>query len=169
MGSLTAAHIHTGAAGTNGAIVVNLVNLALPASNVNSTGTARPNDLVGPLAGNWAGFVQALTAGTLYVNVHNTPNPGGVIRAQLVQATATPTATVAASTQATATATATVRPATATAAPAATVVATAAPAVPRTGNAGLATGQTGAAVVALLVLIAIAGVAGGRLLTARRR
>ena len=62
--------------------------------------------------------------------------------------------------QATATATATARPATATG--------TAAPAAPRTGNAGLASGQTGAAAVALLGVIALAGVAGGRLMTSRR-
>lgn len=67
--------------------------------------------------------------------------------------------------QATATATATARPATATAAAA---TGTAAPAAPRTGNAGLASGQTGAAAVALLGVIALAGVAGGRLMTSRR-
>lgn len=64
-----------------------------------------------------------------------------------------------------ATATATARPATATAAAA---TGTAAPAAPRTGNAGLASGQTGAAAVALLGVIALAGVAGGRLMTSRR-
>jgi hypothetical protein len=61
---------------------------------------------------------------------------------------------------ATATATGTPRPATATG--------TAAPAAPRTGNAGLASGQTGAAAIALLGVIALAGVAGGRLMTSRR-
>ncbi|MBM4415843.1 MAG: hypothetical protein FJ035_06295 [Chloroflexi bacterium] len=62
--------------------------------------------------------------------------------------------------QATATATGTPRAATATG--------TAAPGAPKTGNAGLASGQTGAAAIALLGVIALAGVAGGRLMTSRR-
>ncbi|MBM4415842.1 MAG: CHRD domain-containing protein [Chloroflexi bacterium] len=135
-------------------------------------GTGLASELVGPLAGNWDGFVSALRAGTLYVNVHTSLNPGGAIRGQVTSGTTQPAsqATAMPTAAATATPTATVRPTTATlvatSAPAATAVATAAPAAPRTGNAGLASEEVGGA---LLALLAIAAVAGGRLLTARRR
>lgn len=86
----TAAHIHTGAAGANGGIVANLfaAPAGSPASTINVSGTARAADLVGPMAGNFAGFVTALKAGTLYVNVHTTANAGGEIRAQITAAPA---------------------------------------------------------------------------------
>ncbi len=105
----TAAHIHTGAAGTNGGIVVNLfaAPAGSPASSINVSGTARATDVIGTLAGNFAGLVTALKAGTLYVNVHTTANPGGEIRGQIVSgATPTATATATATPKATATATA---------------------------------------------------------------
>ena len=58
----TAAHIHVGAAGVNGGVVVNLFAAPAsgPTSSINVSGTARPADLVGSLAGNWTGFVSAL-------------------------------------------------------------------------------------------------------------
>lgn len=91
--SATAAHIHTGAAGTSGGIVVNL--FAAPASgpvnSINVSGTARAADVIGSLAGNFPGLVDAIKGGTAYVNVHTTANPGGEIRAQISQGAA-PTA-----------------------------------------------------------------------------
>jgi hypothetical protein len=42
-----------------------------------------PDDLVGPLTGDWDGFLQALEEGTLYVNVHTVDNPGGEVRDQV--------------------------------------------------------------------------------------
>lgn len=90
----TAAHIHAGAAGANGGIVLPLfaAPTGAPASTVNVSGTARAADLSGSLAGNFAGLVTALKAGTLYVNVHTSANGGGEIRAQVAGVTAVPVA-----------------------------------------------------------------------------
>ncbi|TAJ17962.1 MAG: CHRD domain-containing protein, partial [Dehalococcoidia bacterium] len=88
----TAAHIHAGAAGVNGGIVLSLfaAPTGSPASSINVSGTARAADLSGAFAGNLPGFVTALKAGGLYVNVHTSANPGGEIRAQVVAAGAAP-------------------------------------------------------------------------------
>lgn len=137
----TAAHIHAGAAGANGGIVLPLfaAPTGAPAGTVNVSGTARAADLSGSLAGNFAGFVTALKAGTLYVNVHTSANPGGEIRAQIT-----------------------------TAAPAGTPVATAAKT--GNGGPGAAAG-TGAGRFTIMGLIAtvVVAVGGARLLTARKR
>ena len=92
--STTAAHIHTGAAGANGGVVVSLfaAPTGAPASSINVSGTARAADLSGSMAGNFPGFVAALKAGTLYVNVHTSANAGGEIRAQVLAAAAAPAA-----------------------------------------------------------------------------
>lgn len=90
----TAAHIHVGAAGANGGIVLPL--FAAPTgtsvSSINVSGTAKSADLSGTLAGNLPGFITALKAGGLYANVHTTANAGGEIRAQVVAAAAAPAA-----------------------------------------------------------------------------
>jgi hypothetical protein len=70
----TAAHIHQGAAGVNGPIVVHL-----PAPNAQgvSTGCTRaPRSLIDAIMQHPAGY---------YVNVHNTPYPAGAVRGQLAQ------------------------------------------------------------------------------------
>jgi hypothetical protein len=162
----TMAHIHAGAAGVNGGIVVTLFMPGSPAGSVSVSGTAGPADLGGPLAGNWDGFVSALKSGGLYVNVHTTAHPSGEIRAQIMAAGGQGTPTATATGIPTATATATATP-TRTATPTAT--ATMSPAPPKTGQAGLVdeSDNSGAAVV--LVLIAVGVVAGGRLMTSRNR
>jgi hypothetical protein len=67
-----AAHIHRGAAGTNGPVVV---PFTAPAADGNSAGcTPAPTALIDEIIGNPAGF---------YVNVHTKEHPGGAIRAQL--------------------------------------------------------------------------------------
>jgi hypothetical protein len=71
-GPITAAHIHSGAVGVNGPVVVPL-SQGLPnvlSGTLNTT--SLPSD-----------FFQKLIAGTLYVNVHTAANPGGEIRGQL--------------------------------------------------------------------------------------
>jgi hypothetical protein len=90
--SITQAHIHLGAKGTNGPVVAFLFGPADPTVNaIHPTGTIRVTNLVGPLANNWAGFADALSKGQLYVNVHNTENPAGVVRGQ-IPATSLPAA-----------------------------------------------------------------------------
>jgi hypothetical protein len=89
------AHIHQGAKGVNGPVVAFLFGPADPTvAAIHPTGTITVANLVGPLAGNWKGFSDAMAKGELYVNVHNTANPAGVVRAQ-IPATALPAAPVA--------------------------------------------------------------------------
>ena len=80
----TAAHIHLAAPDENGPIVINLFAAeGAGASSIDVSGTASVADLVGPVAGDPLGFVTALLAGNLYVNVHTVANPPGEIRGQL--------------------------------------------------------------------------------------
>jgi hypothetical protein len=152
LSGITAAHLHAGAAGANGGVVVNLYvppSGTPPVNTLNLSGTARASDLIGSLANNPAGFAAQLAAGTIYANVHTTANPGGEIRGQVVPAQGTPAQ------------------ATATAAPKAT--ATASPAAPKTGNAGLTGQGTAFGVVAVLTVLTAGVIAGGRILGARNR
>lgn len=88
---LTQAHIHQGAKGTNGPVVAFLFGPSDPAVGaIHPTGTLTVANLVGPLKDNWKGFTDALAKGELYVNVHSTANPGGVVRAQIPATTLAP-------------------------------------------------------------------------------
>ncbi len=71
VGMATAAHIHMGAAGASGGVVV-----AFPSAASPMMGT-----VMIPAAN-----VDALNNGTLYVNVHSMAHPGGEIRGQIVTA-----------------------------------------------------------------------------------
>lgn len=83
MGSnVVAAHIHTGARGVNGPIVANIITTTTGTNSVSRSGVVTQADLIGPMAGNMTAFMDALRAGTLYVNVHTVNNPGGEIRGQ---------------------------------------------------------------------------------------
>lgn len=89
------AHIHLGAAGTNGPIVVWLYGTPPPSNPANvptdfdkgdvvARGTIDAGDLVGPLAGKpLADLMVALNSGNAYVNLHTTTLPGGEVRAQI--------------------------------------------------------------------------------------
>ena len=80
----TQAHIHAGAEGEDGPVVVPLFAAeGGSADSINVSGTFGAADLVGPLAGDPIGFATAVTNGTLYVNVHTQANPGGEIRGQI--------------------------------------------------------------------------------------
>ena len=77
------AHIHTGAAGTNGAVLINttlaageVVASATGAATINKSGIAADPAVLQTIINNPAGF---------YFNVHTTLNPGGVARGQLVK------------------------------------------------------------------------------------
>ena len=67
----TAAHIHVGAAGTNGPVIV-------PLTKAGDDGWA-----VGPGAKLQDAHYQAFKDGNLYVNVHSEANKGGEIRGQI--------------------------------------------------------------------------------------
>jgi len=78
----TAAHIHTGAVGTDGPPVVFLFgpDAGLDVDGTLMRGTFTEADL---LSGTMADLVAAMRAETTYVNVHTTANPGGEIRGQV--------------------------------------------------------------------------------------
>lgn len=88
---ITMAHIHLAAKGTNGPPVAFLFGPAdPPVGAIHPTGNVKVANLVGPLAGNWKGFTDALAKGDLYVNFHTVANPGGQGRAQLPATTLAP-------------------------------------------------------------------------------
>ena len=81
----TQASIHQGLPDDNGPVVAFLHRPASPAvdGRLNVRGRLTQSDLVGPLEGNFAGFVDALRAGELYVNIHSKAYPAGEIRGQV--------------------------------------------------------------------------------------
>ncbi len=87
---LVGLHIHEGAAGTNGPVVINT-----GLSNANSTtlanGKGSANFVVNIAGTSLEPFKRMLAnPGGFYVNLHSTANPGGVIRAQLSALVAPP-------------------------------------------------------------------------------
>lgn len=103
--NVTAGHIHLGAAGANGDIVLPLVPSAAPGggprSGVIAQGTATAAQLIGPLQGKGlADLLAAMDAGTAYVNIHTATGtspaalvpgdfPPGEIRGQIGPAPST--------------------------------------------------------------------------------
>jgi hypothetical protein len=85
----TASHIHVGAAGVAGPVVV---NFTVPAGGISNdfalVGTFACSDVVPRAAqgiNSCEDFEQALLLGNTYVNVHSTANPGGEVRGQLAR------------------------------------------------------------------------------------
>jgi len=80
------AHIHVGAVGVNGPVVVFLYGPAPIEGRFNgvlATGTITADDLIGPLAGmTLDDLLEEMSTGNAYVNVHTTQNPGGEVRGQ---------------------------------------------------------------------------------------
>jgi hypothetical protein len=80
---VTAGHIHLGAKGENGPIVVTLFKYDTPMNEVSENGTITADKLEGPMAGKQISDLAAAgNNGTLYVNVHTEQNPNGEIRGQ---------------------------------------------------------------------------------------
>jgi len=83
---VTASHIHVGAAGTAGPVVVNFAPVANSSNDFGFTGVVSfANFVLRPDQGIRSSddMVQAILGGNSYVNVHSTVNPGGEIRGQL--------------------------------------------------------------------------------------
>jgi hypothetical protein len=88
--NVTQSHLHHGDATENGGVVVWLYPAASPAVLIPGTtegrlasGTITEANLVGDFLGDWDGFVDALEAGDIYVNVHTLQFPPGEIRDQV--------------------------------------------------------------------------------------
>jgi hypothetical protein len=147
-GAVNAAHIHTGAVGVNGGVILPLTSGASP-----MTGTlTAANFTASGAVTTFAEAVAAIRAGTTYYNLHTSANPGGEIRGQLCATVAAPAPTPAP----------TVAPTTApTEEPAVTVPPTSA----LTANAP----SQGAGIPAFVVLATVLGIAGGTLWLGRRR
>jgi hypothetical protein len=82
--NVTMAHIHNGAPGVAGPIVVTLYsNVANPANpnGVFASGTLTDSNL--PAGVTIASLKALIASGNAYVNVHTTQNPGGEIRGQI--------------------------------------------------------------------------------------
>jgi hypothetical protein len=72
--NITAGHIHRGAQGVNGPVVINFAPMFSAAGNARGSAPIDPV-LANEITSNPAGF---------YVNIHTTQNPGGEVRGQLV-------------------------------------------------------------------------------------
>jgi hypothetical protein len=94
--SITMAHIHAGAAGSNGPIITwffptEASTAAGPGTRAGINGVVRvgrinrANRYVAPYT--LDSLLARLRAGTAYINIHTRRNPGGEIRGQLTQAT----------------------------------------------------------------------------------
>ena len=81
---ITMAHIHSGAIGVAGPIVVTLFMPGVPTGSVNgvfASGTLNATNLPGGVT--LASLKTLLAGGNSYVNVHTVANPPGEIRGQL--------------------------------------------------------------------------------------
>ncbi len=103
--AVTASHLHCGAPGQNGPVIVPLsvpneqgadANGVLAegrVTNENITqGAAACEELIGRPVRNIASLATAAAAGLIYANVHTAANPAGEIRGQLIPGLSTPTA-----------------------------------------------------------------------------
>ncbi len=85
---VTMAHLHLAPAGSNGQVVVNLLE-GIDRPNINAplrsiTGSIDTSGLVGPLAGaSLQDLIVEMGNGNIYVNVHTEAFPAGEIRGQL--------------------------------------------------------------------------------------
>jgi len=90
-GNAAASHIHLGAAGTNGNIVVPFTAAAVQSGQVASGSI----DLTQPISNGSSSIsgdqlLSMLNQGQLYTNVHTAANPAGEIRGQITAAAAAP-------------------------------------------------------------------------------
>ncbi|MEO0478121.1 MAG: spondin domain-containing protein [Planctomycetota bacterium] len=87
LADLTAAHLHLGAAGSNGPVVADLLSNAQPSAtpaNQFFLANLSSEDLVGPLADfPLDELVRRIEAGEIYLNLHTSANPSGELRGQL--------------------------------------------------------------------------------------
>jgi hypothetical protein len=91
--NVTASHIHVGAAGSNGPVIIPFFGSQQLFSSPHgcktlAEGTRTAADLntkASPAITSWDDFVKALLAGNTYINVHTKAHPIGEIRGQIVR------------------------------------------------------------------------------------
>lgn len=88
-GPVSAAHIHTGAVGVNGGVILPLAAGPSPMTGTLTAANFTPSGSVT----DFAGAVAAIRAGTTYINLHTAANPGGEIRGQIAVTVAAPVPT----------------------------------------------------------------------------
>ena len=86
--NVTASHFHMAPPGSNSGIVVPLFanpnpQPSGPMNGIMAEGDITASNVVGALAGNLAGFIEAIRSGNIYINIHTMQNPGGEIRGNL--------------------------------------------------------------------------------------
>ena len=82
---VTQGHIHSGALGENGPVVVTLFNFTTAQNEVSENGTITADMLAGPMEGmTIADLITAMKDGNTYVNFHTEKNPNGEIRGQIM-------------------------------------------------------------------------------------
>jgi hypothetical protein len=79
-GAATMAHIHAGAAGANGGVVLAFPTITSPFSK---TFTAADYTVATGAPADFAAFVTSLKAGGAYINIHTAACAGGEIRGQI--------------------------------------------------------------------------------------
>lgn len=83
-----AAHIHTGAAGTNGPPIVFLFQQAAPGATVSAgalaAGSVDAADMIATAGVSYDSMLSLIRRGNAYVNVHTVGKPAGEIRGQIV-------------------------------------------------------------------------------------
>ena len=84
----TMSHIHRGAAGTNGPVIINFATSAgqIAGGRVSGAGPVATFQSGNLLASDLTNLANPANAGNFYVNVHSTAFPGGEIRGQLTPA-----------------------------------------------------------------------------------
>ena len=93
---ITQAHLHCAPAGVSGPIVVFLFGPVAPGDNLIGTpitGTITNDDIIptednpscGRIINNVASLFAAMRAGEVYVNVHSSDHPSGVVRGQVFE------------------------------------------------------------------------------------
>jgi CHRD domain-containing protein len=90
-GLLNAAHIHVGAVGSNGGVILPFVAGPSPMTQVLTASTLTPSGSIAT----FADAVAAIRAGGTYFNLHTSANPGGEIRGQIGVTVAAPAPTPA--------------------------------------------------------------------------
>jgi hypothetical protein len=81
----TQGHIHSGAQGENGPIVVTLFQFESPQNNGTQNGNFSSGNLEGPMQGTTIpDLMAAMKNGSTYVNFHTQQNPNGEIRGQIM-------------------------------------------------------------------------------------